>query len=173
MAALDAAAETMSQRCDDDERTWHALYRMNDMSDDEREDAQRARQAHRAFNDAGRDTIAASKTLSAQIQHIRDASRASRGKGADDGTSRESGMDEQHADSILQTAPDFLMTVWEAASLVGSSAARVGCWAQDGHLLSWPSQGKGRLVSLSAVCTLVAAPPVRLSQVQASAWHSV
>ena len=72
-----------------------------------------------------------------------------------------------------QDAPEDLMTVREAAALVGIPVARVTVWGRSGHLHTWPSQGKGQRVSLSAVRALVASPPGRYREVQATAWHSV
>ncbi len=72
-----------------------------------------------------------------------------------------------------QDAPEDLLTVHEAAALVGLPITRITLWGQCGHLLTWPSQGKGQRVSLSAVRALVASPPGRDREVQATAWHSV
>jgi len=72
-----------------------------------------------------------------------------------------------------QEAPEDLMTVREAAALVGIPVARISVWGRYGHILTWPSQGKGQRVSLSAVRALVASPPGRNREVQATAWHSV
>ncbi len=72
-----------------------------------------------------------------------------------------------------QEAPEDLMTVREAAALVGIPVARISVWGRYGHILTWPSQGKGQRVSLSAVRALIASPPGRNREVQATAWHSV
>ncbi len=69
--------------------------------------------------------------------------------------------------------PDDLVPVREAAAVAGVSLPRLEGWVRYGHLVTWPSRGKGQLVSLAAVRGLMTTPPVRLTEMQPAAWRSV